>query len=46
MDSKNERTSDKSPEKTRSRPGLLSRVLKWLARGAEKAAREGKTCST
>ncbi len=46
MNSKNQRPSEKSPEKTRFRPGLLSRILEWLTRGAEKAAREGKTCTT
>ncbi|MFP4347565.1 MAG: hypothetical protein ACOC3W_02715 [Thermodesulfobacteriota bacterium] len=46
MDSENNKPSDKSPEKTRFRPGLLTRILEWLTRGVEKAAREGKTCTT
>ncbi len=46
MDSKDNRPYNTPPEKARSRPGLLIRILKWLTRGVEKAGREGKTCTT
>ena len=43
--------NDPEPSETdRTRPpsekNLWSRLLEWLARGAEKAARDGKSCNT
>lgn len=46
MDSKNKNRSEKQLHEPHSRPGLLSRILEWLARGAEKAERNGKSCTT
>ena len=46
MDSKTDTPAEKDPEKSQGRDRLLTRFLKWLTRGTEKAARNGNICST